>query len=111
MRGRFLEEKHMRRLFVGATCAVLLAATGKPASADQNCTPLTGHFEAALVPPGEGHCPADPTAFCTAGRVWGGLQGNYQFVMTGMIPSASIGGVPTIMFFTGHSTVFVKEGD
>ena len=64
-----------------------------------------------MVPPGQGHCPDDPNAFCTAGRVWGGIQGNYQFVMTGAIPSASIGGVPTILFFTGQSTIFLRSGD
>ena len=50
-------------------------------------------------------------AFCTAGRVWGGIQGNYQFLITGAIPSATIGGVPTILFFTGQSTIFLKSGD
>lgn len=90
---------------------IALLAIGSPAIADQSCLPVTGQFEASLVPPGQGHCPPDPSAFCTAGRVWGGLQGTYQFVMTGLIPSATIGGVPTIMFFTGHSTVFVKPDD
>src|SRR5207302_7480233 len=55
--------------------------------------------------------PSDPGAFCTAGRVWGGIQGNYQFVMTGAFPSAAIGGVPTILFFSGKSTIFLKSGD
>jgi hypothetical protein len=96
---------------LAATCVVLVAI-GSSAYADQSCTPVTGHFEASLVAPGQGNCPPDPNAFCTAGRVWGGLQGTYEFVMTGMIPSATIGGVPTVMFFAGHSTVFVKpEGD
>jgi hypothetical protein len=62
------------------------------------------------VPPGEGHCPSEPTAFCTAGRVWGGIQGDHQFVMSGMEPSILIGGLPTI-FFTGKSTIFLKRGD
>jgi hypothetical protein len=63
-----------------------------------------------LVPPGQGHCPNDPAAFCTAGRVWGGVQGTYQFVMTAAVPSADFGGVPTILFFTGRSTVRLKRG-
>lgn len=92
------------------TCVVLLA-TSSVAYADRNCRPVTGHFEASIVPPGQGNCPSDPNAFCTAGRVWGGLQGTYEFVMTGVIPSDTIGGVPTISFFTGHSTVFVKPQD
>ncbi len=90
---------------------VLLAAGVVPVFGDLTCKPVTGHFEAVLVPPGQGHCPSDPNAFCTAGRVWGGIQGNYQFVMTGAIPSATIGGVPTILFFAGRSTVLLQSGD
>lgn len=92
-------------------CALLLTAGGVPVFADQSCKPVAGHFEAFTVPPGEGHCPSDPSAFCTAGRVWGGIQGNYQFFITGAMPSAVIGGVPTILFFTGKSTIFLKSGD
>src|SRR3989442_144412 len=92
----------MRRFFHFITACVLLLASVGMVFADQNCKPVNGHFEANVVPPGEGHCPPDPTAFCTAGRVWGGIQGNYQFVMTGAFPSVLIGGVPTILFFTGQ---------
>ena len=90
---------------------LLLTATVAPVFGDQSCKPVVGHFEAFVVPPGQGYCPSVPTAFCTAGRVWGGIQGNYQFVMTGAIPSVVIGGVPTILFFTGKSTIFLKSGD
>lgn len=95
--------------------AILIAASilmfTSPAFAAQSCKSVVGHFEASIVPPGRGHCPADPNAFCTAGRVWGGIQGTYQFVMTGQHPSILLGGVPTILFFTGRSTVFLKSGD
>lgn len=102
----------MKRLFLSiCACLVLLAGAITPALGAQTCKPVVGHFEALVVPPGQGHCPSDPTAFCTAGRVWGGIQGNYQFVITGAIPSATIGGVPTILFFTGKSTIFLKSGD
>ena len=102
----------MTRLFQFMTACVLLLTVGAaPVFGDQSCKPVVGHFEAVQVPPGQGHCPPDPTAFCTAGRVWGGLQGNYQFVMTGAIPSVAIGGVPTILFLAGKSVVFVKSGD
>jgi len=90
---------------------LLMAAAASPLIAEQACKPVAGHFEALLVPPGQGHCPSDPTAFCTAGRVWGGIQGNYQFVMTGTFPSAAIGGVPTVLFFTGRSTIFLNSSD
>lgn len=102
----------MKRTFQFITACVLsLAASTATVYASQNCKPVIGHFEAVVVPPGQGHCPSDPGAFCTAGRVWGGIQGNYQFVITGAIPSATLGGVPTILFFTGKSTIFLKSGD
>src|SRR6266446_1584128 len=102
----------MKRLFQSITASVLLlTASLAPVFGNQNCKPVVGHFEALVVPPGEGHCPSDPTSFCTAGRVWGGIQGNYQFVMTTAFPSVLIGGVPSILFFTGKSTIFLKSDD
>jgi hypothetical protein len=95
--------KRSSRFIIAST---LLLVTVAPAFAE-TCKPVLGHFEALLVPPGQGHCPSDPTAFCTAGRVWGGIQGNYQFIMTAASPSVIIGGVPTILFFTGKSTIFM----
>ena len=86
--------------------AVLALASG---AAVAKCKPVVGHFEAQVVPPGTGHCPAT-APFCTAGRVWGGIQGNYQFVLSGLTPSAAIGGVPTFVFFAGRSTVVLKNG-
>ena len=102
----------MTRSFqVMSACALLLSADAVSVAGEQSCKPVVGHFEAVQVPPGQGHCPSDPAAFCTAGRVWGGIQGSYQFVMTGASPSVLIGGVPTILFFAGKSTVFLKSGD
>jgi hypothetical protein len=97
----------MKRL-PGAIALVCLAIAAPLAAA--KCKPVVGSFEAVIVPPGEGHCPADPNAFCTAGRVWGGVQGTYRFAMSAAIPSGGFGGVPTIIFFTGRSTVFLKRG-
>jgi hypothetical protein len=74
-----------------------------PAFADPQCKPVTGHFEAQVVPP-----PDCPAPFCTAGRVWGGIQGDYSFAMTTIQPS---GAVPSIMFFTGQSAIALKNGD
>ena len=88
---------------------LLLALATSAAFAVQDCKPVVGGFEARLVPPGTGHCPAT-APFCTAGRVWGGIQGTYQFVMSGLENSAVIGGLPTIFFFAGRSTVFLKDG-
>ncbi len=93
--------------------AAILAAVGLPgtASAARPCKPVIGHFQANVVPPGEGHCPPAPDAFCTAGRVWGGIQGDYEFLMTGALPADVIGGVPTVLFFSGQSTVLLRNGD
>jgi hypothetical protein len=102
----------MTRLFQSITwCGILLATGVTPVLGDQKCKPVVGHFEAVIVAPGQGHCPSNPTAFCTAGRVWGGIHGNYQFVMTAALPSGPLGGVPTILFFTGRSTIFLKSGE
>ncbi len=95
----------MARRTLLALCVLVLTI---PVFADESCKPVDGHFEATIVPPGQGHCPPDPSAFCTAGRVWGGIQGNYQFVITSFVPSVA---EPTISFFTGKSTIFLKSGD
>src|SRR5712691_10569248 len=99
----------MKRSTLLAIVTVLLLAA--PVFADQTCKPVEGHFEAQVVPPGTGHCPPVAGTLCTAGRVWGGIQGNYQFVATGFFPSAAIGGVPSVLFFTGKSTIFLKNDD
>lgn len=86
----------------------LAFAAAAPLAAD--CKPSTGHFEASIVPPGStSWCPAT-APFCTAGRVWGGMQGDYRFVMSGLVPSTIVGGVPTIFFFAGQSTVDLQDG-
>lgn len=87
-----------------AVCAVPLIAF--PARADQQCKPVVGSFEAHVVATG---C-ASPVGLCTAGRVWGGIQGNYAFTMSSAAPTGEPD-VPTILFFTGHSEVTLKSGD
>jgi hypothetical protein len=88
-------------LFVAA-CAL----GASPAFADQTCKPVNGSFEAHVVPPPPfGDCLAP---FCTAGRVWGGVQGSYRFNMTTLQNS---GAVPSIFFFTGSSEITLKSGD
>ena len=99
----------MKRTFLRAALGAALASSFVPLVA-ADCRPATGHFEAVVVAPGSGHCPPVPGVFCTAGRVWGGIQGNYQFVMSGAVPAATIGGIPTALFFAGQSTVFLKDG-
>jgi len=89
-------------------CVLLIVIVAAPLVADPVCKPVNGHFEATIVLPGDGHCPAVPGTLCTAGRVWGGIQGNYQFVATGFIPS---GAVTSVFFFTGKSTIFLKTDE
>jgi hypothetical protein len=99
------------RIQSGCAAAVAIVLSGALAALpEQTCKPVTGRFEAVVVPPGQGHCPNTPGAFCTGGRVWGGLQGDYQFVMTGMQPSAPLGGTSTVQFFAGQSTIFLQGG-
>src|SRR5438132_14389226 len=99
----------MKRSILLACFTILVIVTS--VYADQNCKPVEGHFEASVVPPGQGPCPPVDGTLCTAGRVWGGIQGNYQFIVSGLFPSAAIGGVPTVFFFTGKSTIFLKSDD
>jgi hypothetical protein len=82
----------------------LIAAMVIPVAAQQ-CKPLVGSFEAEVQP-------ADtcPGPFCTAGNVWGGIQGGYRFTMDKIIPNGEPE-VPTISFFTGHSMITLKSGD
>jgi hypothetical protein len=101
--------RSFQMIVMGVIC--ITGSTGQAFFEPLDCKKVNGHFRAVIVPPGEGHCPSEPTAFCTAGRVWGGIQGDYQFVMSGMEPSILIGGLPTIFFFTGKSTILLKRGD
>jgi hypothetical protein len=82
---------------------VMLVMSSGQAFADPQCKPVNGQFEAQVVPPPDCTAP-----FCTAGRVWGGIQGSYAFAMTTLQPS---GAVPSIMFFTGQSAITLKSGD
>lgn len=87
-----------------AIALLLMAALVVPATAQQ-CKPLVGSFEAQVQP-------ADtcPGPLCTAGNVWGGVQGTYRFTMDKITPNGEPE-VPTISFFTGHSIITLKTGD
>lgn len=94
-----------RGLVLGiAVCTVSLIAS--PAGADPQCKPVVGSFVANVVVTG---C-TSPVGLCTAGRVWGGIQGTYEFTMSSAVPNGEPE-VPTISFFTGHSKVTLKTGD
>ena len=93
------------------SCLFLLGAViafGVPAFAEPQCKPVVGSFEAHVVTPAEGCQSA--VGLCTAGRVWGGIQGTYAFTMTSALPSGEPT-APTVLFFTGHSVVTLKSSD
>ena len=97
------EEVPMIKVLLFVAMFALAAST---AHADQTCQPVNGSFLAHVVPPPPfGDCVA---AFCTEGRVWGGVQGTYRFNMTTLQDS---GAVPSISFFTGQSEITLKNGD
>ena len=97
---------------VTALVAMGLALLPNAVRADEQCKPVVGSFEAHVVSSG---C-ASPVGLCTAGRVWGGISGTYAFTMSSAVPNGHVDGngnpdVPTILFFTGNSTVTLKSGD
>jgi hypothetical protein len=96
--------KRSRNMISAALGVCLVAAMAIPVAAQQ-CKPLVGSFEAEVQPAST--CPGP---FCTAGRVWGGIQGEYHFTMDKIIPNGETE-VPTISFFTGHSIISLKSGD
>jgi hypothetical protein len=91
--------------FGRAILALLALCCAGVANAAQQCKPVVGSFEALVQPPDTCSGP-----LCTAGRVWGGVQGTYRFTMDKIIPNGEPE-VPTIMFFTGHSSVSLRNGD
>jgi hypothetical protein len=93
-----------------AAALALIAGCIPAAYAQDGCKPVNGRFEASVVLPGTGHCPNIAGLLCTAGRVWGGIQGQYQFVVSGAVPAFTIGGIPTAIFFAGQSTIQLQDG-
>src|SRR5262245_11857335 len=96
---------------VSAAVVAALVVAARPARADQTCKPVAGSFEAQVVTEG---CTAVFPLLCTSGRVWGGLQGTYFFTMASSVPSTlnspPNSAVPSVFFFTGNSTVTLKDG-
>jgi len=80
-------------LAVALAAALVWSAT----AAAKECKPVSGTFEATIVP-----CPAP---LCTAGTLTGGLTSSYAFTMT----SAAQEG--PVLTFTGASTITNTFGD
>jgi hypothetical protein len=96
-----MQRVSIRVVVAVVSCAFLPAS----ARADQQCKPVVGSFEAQVV--GGSGC-SSPVGLCTAGRVWGGIQGTYAFTMTTLQPADPVN-VPSIFFFTGQSVVTLKN--
>lgn len=84
-----------------------LVTPGWAIGARQQCSAIGGEFTATLVPPAD--CTAKEPLVCTAGRLSGALEGEYKFAMS--TAQAADSAVPSIAFFTGHSTITSKPGD
>jgi hypothetical protein len=98
------EMKRSRNNILAGLGVLLMATMVFPVYAQQ-CKPLVGSFEAEVQPANT--CPGP---LCTAGHVWGGIQGTYRFTMDKILPNGEPE-VPTISFFTGHSIITLKSGD
>jgi hypothetical protein len=100
----------MKTVAIPAFVAALVSAAA-PVRAEQQCKPVVGSFEAHVVTNG---CLAGPGLLCTSGRVWGGLQGSYFFTMASALPTTAVApptaAVPSVLSFTGNSTVTLKDG-
>lgn len=79
------------------------AIVASPTVAQERCQPVTGRFEAQLVP--RDQCAA---AFCTRGEVSGGIQGTYALTIGEQLPAKV---VPSILFFVGSSAITTASGD
>lgn len=89
--------------------AVLLSAV-LPSShsfAEMLCKPVHGRFQSQVQPPGM-VC-TSPVGLCTKGQVIGGLQADFDLTVNSLFPADPVN-IPTVMFFTGISTMHIKGG-
>lgn len=91
-------------IFIGAV-ALALMSIGDGASAHRDrCSYVWGLFSS--VPATD--C-TSPVGICTDGRLYGWLNGDYDFVMAQMV-APNDDSVPTVTFFTGSSLITTKHG-
>lgn len=77
------------------------------ASANSTCRPVNGSATTQVVPPPT--C-TSPVAFCTEGRVIGGLQGDLTLTATSFVPAGDPS-IPSVSFFIGESVITARNGD
>src|SRR4051812_28191658 len=78
-----IRRKRMTRSMFQVLTVDVGLAISTSAYSEAQCKPVVGIFEAQVVTQG---C-ASPI-LCTAGRVWGGIQGSYAFTMNSAQPNA-----------------------
>ena len=81
--------------------ALVAALVGSATAAAKECKPVSGTFEATIVP-----CPAP---LCTAGTLTGDLTASYAFTMTSAVqegPLLSFTGVSTIVSTFGEAELY-----
>jgi hypothetical protein len=73
------------------------------ARADSSVKTVNGHVEDQVVSVG---CQS-PYGLCTAGRLTGGIQGDLEFTITSLAPTAA----PGVLLVTAASTIHTATGD
>ena len=85
---------------------VALVGSGGPADAASrgHAKPVVGHLRSQQVtcPPG-----TPGIGLCTAGRLTGGVQGDFEFALMRLLPSD----VPDVQLYTGRLVVHTRGGD
>jgi len=79
-------------------------AKGKPKT---KCKPVNGHIDSQVVPVPP--C-TSPFGLCTEGTMTGGIQGDFDFTATNLIPSGEPT-IPWVAFYTGQFILQTKDGD
>jgi len=88
-------------LLLALVAGIALVATQAPASDTKH---LTGHLSSQAV---TGPDCTSPVGLCTAGRLIGGIHGEFEFTGTSLTPSST----PGVFFYTGTIVVHTAKGD
>ena len=91
---------------MAAVIAAMIVSSQAPALAAAECRPLKGQFQAHFT-----------SAATISGTVIGGLQADFDVVLTGQIPLAAVDSVPpppeaaAVVFVTGRTEYHTAHGD
>jgi len=98
----------MTRTTTAALVALATLAPAPSARAGDGCKPVYGFYTSQIQPTCAG-------ALCTAGELIGGIQADYAFVATGLLPANALAAAPdpalvAAIFYVGASDVALKHG-